>query len=671
MILENRYSVQSVSCGKIIKERLDTLTSQRLCTLCLPDQFPSLLQHDTTTTSTNTTSFGDQQPVMMAANPPVLSAVGVVAEDVANNTDENSSSGGDKWNTYLPIIGMAPCDPIIAFETYVLIATTDCRICVYTLPPPSREQHYNVEETEREEPMVKPIVVTDPLDNIINSNTTNDNNNASTPSFGNDTIVAMHATPLGVCLINHDNNNVHTNDLNYNHHHDSDGSSSSTFLGHVAVLTCEGFVYVLEFRLVPQITANSTMDNDTLVSSGAATEISSSAQNNNHIYNYSNTSSLPNISVKIKFHTENIGATCLCIMERFIVPNYNDDDSDDTQCQYEIFVGHNSGIITCHDIIMMHTTTCSTASTVRHFNNNNPQKNQIPTTDKNVNDEEERDDVKSLQGEILLSDSTTSMMVRVRWRGAFEHSIGSISPLGTTTNATTSLVNLSTTSEISTDLRVPSRYLAVGLIGLISYQKYDTSQQQEQQSPSTTQWFNTNSTIGDKDHQYSIPYAEEGFIEVIDVDRIEQEWISSQDIPTVTSTTTKGLSYYDTDNNAATTGDEVDLQRFCIWPEVGMEFIESPSIWMGDKRKKIASTSQLYHPEIICAAPKFCKFVLFVFVCAVFIGLSILIFLFLVLFSVWTYFCACLQVPLEEILKMNGSWVRCLLLVFLRLYTHY
>jgi hypothetical protein len=301
---------------QINRRTVRQLTPQKLCSLALPPPLLSLFDANGSIAARG----GDEQSVGNHGRQ-------------TSNASISAGSTGTNHNARLPShirVGFAKCDPLLVFDgRYVLVGTADGRIAIYSILEFDFDVSQDIKMSERrrqreweEEDSVsqqdtKEEKKVDDDNNKFSSELAEEENDweirekmnnrerarlidpllfvtlpyrhkhteedhGSASVFSPSTIIAMCATPkTGTSLVEQRN---------------ATNSSISTFggrfLGHVAVLTDDGEVHVIEF---------------------ASFDTSNQIPESNDEAGSSSAGNAPVVSVILSFDTENSGATSICM----------------------------------------------------------------------------------------------------------------------------------------------------------------------------------------------------------------------------------------------------------------------------------------------------------------------------------------------------------------------
>ncbi|KAK1741615.1 hypothetical protein QTG54_007188 [Skeletonema marinoi] len=305
---------------EINRRKVRQLTPQKLCSLALPPPLLSLFDADGSIAARG----GDEQSVGKPSNASI-----------------SAGSTGTHHNARLPShirVGFAKCDPLLVFGgQYVLVGTADGRIAIYSIVEFDRHVSLDIKMSERRRQreweeednsasqkdtttkeekkviddeinfsselaeeeneweirermnrrerarLIDPLlVVTLPISRHKNTSSVGDEDQGSASVFSPSTIIAMCATPkTGTSLVEQRSTSNPTL-----------ATVGEGFLGHVAVLTDDAVVHVLEF---------STPDSPKQISESKGETSSSNAADS------------PVVNILLSFETENSNATSICM----------------------------------------------------------------------------------------------------------------------------------------------------------------------------------------------------------------------------------------------------------------------------------------------------------------------------------------------------------------------
>lgn len=361
-------AVLSPQNGTFIPRSTIQRTPQKLCTLTLPPPLPSLFDDASISAEPNPSP---NQRYKRAPSDLNSTAVSIDPSQITESSHPTPGrhSGASVTSTDIPShlrIGMS-CDPLICFGL-VLVATTDGRIAIYQLEDyeldvdedvRASEQRRRLEwdeedfedsyveekkimdhsdadlgdhamqrmtRRERSKESVSPMtIISLPTQQATDADSEEDGNLHWQANFVLPMTVGMCATPRGVSLIR-------------------DESKHTIHIGHVAVLTDDGGVHVLEF-LSKDFTI---IDQETK----PMTEIQ-----NDSIHNHS----VSTIKHLCSFRSQFLGANCICMHPVFDVKGSNNHIRSTRLC-----IGHECGVLECYELVSSNSSTES----IMHKNEN-------------------------------------------------------------------------------------------------------------------------------------------------------------------------------------------------------------------------------------------------------------------------------------------------------------
>ena len=351
---EKKTQIESVlsphNCSFIHRTTIQR-TPNKLCTLNLPSPLPSLFDDTSTSLDSNPTSPkarhkrapSDLNSITVSVDPSV----------VTESSHPHRHSGASIVSSpdipsYLRV-GMS-CDPLIAFDL-VLVATTDGRVAVYQIvdfgldldedvmaserrrlleweeedvefsdinntneEKKSPEDSFGFDESgdanermsrrERSRESVDPLVIVSTHNAVDEVSSKDDDTLVDLPS-NTPMIVGMCATPEGMSLIgSHEN-------------------CPKPILGHVAVLTDDGGVHILEFTA----TNSSMIEERSIIHADA-----------------------PNVSEICSFQSSHFGATCICMQPMGRDAKQSNAQSNAIE-QMRLCIGHECGVLECYQLV--------------------------------------------------------------------------------------------------------------------------------------------------------------------------------------------------------------------------------------------------------------------------------------------------------------------------------
>ena len=351
-------AVLSPQNGTFIPRSTIQRTPRKLCTLTLPPPLPSLFDDPSASAETIPSPNQRHKRAPSDLNSTAVSVDPSQITESSHPTPGRHHSGASVTSTDIPShlrIGMA-CDPLICYGL-VLVATNDGRIAIYQLEDyeldvdediRASEQRRRMEweeddfedssvvldeeekkamddsvadlgdnvtqrmaRRERSKESVAPVtIITLPTQQVSGADSEEDGNLHWQTNFALSMTVGMCATPRGISLM-------------------YDDCNTTKHIGHVAVLTDDGSVHVLEFLSRDF----SIADRETKHMTGIK---------NDTIHHYD----IPTVKVLCSFKSQFLGATCICMQ-----PIFDLKDSNHYIRSMRLCIGHECGVLECYQLV--------------------------------------------------------------------------------------------------------------------------------------------------------------------------------------------------------------------------------------------------------------------------------------------------------------------------------